>query len=150
MWFLLTVVFNYIKVKSHVIYGYAVINLYYCYYYYYYYYVNYYYVYYFFLKLLSGSIFVITSPVITCFIVTLFVITFLLNVTCVFLGDFSGSDQKPAVLWSLYFNQLAPEVTTCTTGVPNNIMVTSLPGADLGFGQAMEEVIFANFSSFQT
>ena len=28
----------------------------------------------------------------------------------------------------------------CTTGLPDNVMVTSLPGTALGFGQAMEEV----------
>ncbi|XP_078601870.1 rab proteins geranylgeranyltransferase component A 2-like isoform X2 [Branchiostoma floridae x Branchiostoma japonicum] len=57
-------------------------------------------------------------------------------------GDADTESDRPKVLWCVYFNQL--DTTDCDpsslyTGLPENIVVTSGPGVDLGYEQAVQQ-----------
>lgn len=51
-----------------------------------------------------------------------------------------GSDLKPQVLWSLFFN--CPETSDCdlTANVPTNVFLCSGPDVDLDFEHAVKQV----------
>ncbi|XP_019625090.1 PREDICTED: rab proteins geranylgeranyltransferase component A 2-like [Branchiostoma belcheri] len=56
--------------------------------------------------------------------------------------DADTESEKPKVLWCVYFNQL--DTTDCDpgtlyTGLPENIVVTSGPGVDLGYEHAVQQ-----------
>ena len=52
-------------------------------------------------------------------------------------GD--APSDKPTVLWSMYFNQAISD-SSCVVDLPSNIHVLSLPGVNIGFGEALFQV----------
>ncbi|XP_078682992.1 rab proteins geranylgeranyltransferase component A 2-like [Branchiostoma floridae x Branchiostoma belcheri] len=56
--------------------------------------------------------------------------------------DADIESEKPKVLWCVYFNQLDTtdcDPSTLYTGLPENIVVTSGPGVDLGYEHAVQQ-----------
>lgn len=55
-----------------------------------------------------------------------------------FLSEDEGDapSDKPTVLWSMYFNQAISD-SSCVVDLPSNIHVLSLPGVNIGFGEAL-------------
>ncbi|XP_031566062.1 rab proteins geranylgeranyltransferase component A 2-like [Actinia tenebrosa] len=54
-------------------------------------------------------------------------------------SDDDRESTKPVVLWSMYFNHAASDQTTVQDTLPSNIKMTVMPGAMLGFHQAMQQ-----------
>ena len=49
-------------------------------------------------------------------------------------------NEKPVVLWSVYFN-MARGVSADTDHLPCNVRLTSLPSAQMDFEDALQEVV---------
>lgn len=55
-----------------------------------------------------------------------------------FLGGVNNIEEKPFVLWSLYFNMETGVSSTDT--IPSNVRITSLPSVQPDFEDAINEV----------